>query len=392
MKPAAADIVVIGGGSAGICAAIAAARAGAKTILLERSDRLGGMGTLAKVHTFCGLYDPDVSQPPRLANPGLPAEIEARMRELTGTKPMQMGKVYVLPQDPETFASIAIELTSAEPALEVCFHTECSAITRHPDGSFEVETADRSFTCRAIVDTSADAIAAPLLGATRISEPPATTQRSASIFSMDHVGLAAREEGFRMRLALNIVRAVERGELPATAMGTACRASVRPGEIHFTTDLDPAPKPELLASGRIIAESLSRFLRATYPEYADATGPFPASEPGVRETFRWLGQYTLTADDLITGREFIDPAAYATWPIELRETTRGPKFRFFEKPAQIPLRCLVSAEIVGVFFAGRCLSATHEALASVRVMGTCFATGSAAGHAAADYCHMISQR
>ena len=71
--------------------------------------------------------------------------------------------------------------------------------------------------------------------------------------------------------------------------------------------------------------------------------------------------------------------------MELRETTRGPKLRFFEKPAQIPLRCLVSEEIEGVFFAGRCISATHEALASVRVMGTCFATGQAAGAAAADY-------
>lgn len=390
MKPAVADIVVIGGGSAGICAAIAAARTGAKTILLERSDRLGGMGTLAKVHTFCGLYDPDVSRPPRLSNPGLPAEIEVRMRELTGAKPVQMGKVYVLPQDPETFARIAIELTSAEPTLEVCFHTECSAISRHPDGSFTAETTAHSFTCRAIIDTSADAIAAPMLGATRFAEAPETTQRSASIFSMAHVTPAAREESFRMRLALDIVRAVARGELPASAMGTICRASVRPGEIHFTTDLDPAPKPELIASGQLIAERLSRFLRATYPEFAAATGPFPASEPGVRETFRWLGRYTLTADDLITGREFSDRAAFATWPIELRETTRGPQFRFFEKPAQIPLRCLISAEIDGVFFAGRCLSATHEALASVRVMGTCLATGSAAGQAAADRCGFAS--
>lgn len=385
MKPEPADIVVIGGGSAGICAAIAAARAGAKTVLLERSDRLGGMGTLAKIHTFCGLYDPDVSRPPRLANPGLPAEIESHMRRLTGAEPVKMGKVYFLPQDPDTFARIAIELTSAEPALVVAFHSECTAITRLPDGSFTVEAAGRAIACRAIIDTSADAIAAPLLGATRIAEPTATLQRSATIFSLQNVNPAARDDGFRMRLALDIVRAVGRGDLPATAMGTASRASVRPGEIHFTTDLDPAPKSELMAAGRLLAESLARFLRATYPEFATATGPYPAAEPGVRETFRWLGRYTLTADDLLTPRECDDPAAFATWPIELRETTRGPKFRFFENPAPIPLRCLTSAEIPGVFFAGRCLSATHEALASVRVMGTCFATGQAAGKEAARY-------
>jgi len=188
-----------------------------------------------------------------------------------------------------------------------------------------------------------------------------------------------------MRLALDIVRAVGLGDLPGAAMGTACRGSTRPGEVYFTTDLDPAPKPELMATGLTLAESLARFLRANYPEYTAATGPFLAAEPGVRETFRWLGQYTLTADDLLSGTEFPDTIAHATWPMELRETTRGPKLRFFGKPAPIPLRCLVSAEIEGVFFAGRCLSATHEALASVRVMGTCFATGQAAGKAAADF-------
>ena len=77
-----ADIVVIGGGSAGICAAIAAARLGSRVILVERSDQLGGMGTLAMVHTFCGLYHPDTSRPPQIANPGLPAEIERLTREL----------------------------------------------------------------------------------------------------------------------------------------------------------------------------------------------------------------------------------------------------------------------------------------------------------------------
>jgi hypothetical protein len=202
---------------------------------------------------------------------------------------------------------------------------------------------------------------------------------------MEHVAPAAMEESFRMRLALDIVRAVGRGDLPATAMGTSCRGSVRPGEVHFTTDLDPAPRPELMATGRALAQSLARFLRATYPEYASATGPFLAAEPGVRETYRWLGQYTLTADDLVAATEFPDTIARATWPMELRETTRGAKLRFFPKPAPIPLRCLVSGEIEGVFFAGRCLSATHEALASLRVMGTCFATGEAAGNAAAAY-------
>lgn len=382
-----ADIVVIGGGSAGLCAAIAAARAGARVVLIERSDRLGGMGTLAKVHTFCGLYQQDVSRPPQIANPGLPAEIERLMRIRTGVDPVRMGKVYVLPQDPATFALIASDLTLAEESLEVRFGTTCKAITLGVGGGFVVGTDAGSITCLSLIDASADAIAAAFLGATRLSVPPEKNQRSAFIFSLQGVDPSAMEEGFRMGLALAIVRAVAAGELPRTALGTACRPSTILGEIHFTTDLDPAPRDELMATGLTLAEAFTGFLRRKFPAYAAASGPFPADEPGTRESFRWKGQYILTEEDLITGREFPDTVAYATWPIELRENTRGAKLRFFEHPvpASIPLRSLTSAEIDGVFFAGRCISATHEALASLRVMGTCFATGQAAGKAAASY-------
>lgn len=382
-----ADLAVIGGGSAGLCAAVAAARTGAKVVLIERSDRLGGMGTLAKVHTFCGLYHPDVSLPPQIANPGLPAEIERLMRARTGAGPVKMGKVYVLPQDPAAFAVIAQDLALAEKSLEVRFGAACTAITGGAGEGFVLETEQGDIHCRALIDASADAAAAEFLGATRLSVAAETNQRSAFIFSLQGVDPAAMEEGFRMRLALAIVRGVAAGELPETAMATACRPSTVPGEIHFTTDLDPAPRDVLMATGLSLADALSGFLRRKFPEFAAASGPIPAAEPGVRETFRWQGQYVLTAEDLISGREFPDTVAYATWPIELRETTRGAKLRFFARPvpASIPLRALTSAEIAGVFFAGRCISATHEALASVRVMGTCFATGQAAGKAAAAY-------
>ncbi len=381
------DSVIIGGGSAGLCASVAAARKGAKVILIERSDRLGGMGTQAMAHTFCGLYNPDVSKPPSIANEGLPAEIEKLMREATGAAPVKMGKVYVLPQSPDAFTEIAHRLTSSEPNLEVRYHTTCTGITREPDGSFLVSTGEKTIHCRAIIDTSADALAAEFLGATRLSTPPEKLQRSAFIFSMKEVAPAAAGENFRMRLALEIVRAVASGGLPLTALGTACRASTAPGEIFFTTDLDPATSEKLLETGRVLSEKLASFLRSHFPEYTNATGPFPAAAPGIRESYRWLGEYTLTADDLLNATGFPDTVAHATWPMEMRETTKGPRMKFFDNPvpANIPLRCLKSAEIPGVFFAGRCISATHEALASVRVMGTCFATGQAVGIAAADY-------
>ena len=242
-QPHVADIVVIGGGSAGICAAIAAARLGSRVILVERSGQLGGMGTLAMVHTFCGLYHPDTSRPPLIANPGLPAEIERLTRELTGSGPVRMGKVYVLPQQPDTFATISGNLTMAEKDLEVWFQATCTGITRHKDETFTVQVGARSIACRALVDCSADAIVADFLGATRLSTDPASIQRAASIFLLKDIDPAATHEGFRMKLALEIVRAVNAGNLPAIAMGSTSRGSTRPGEIYFTTDLDPGSEP-----------------------------------------------------------------------------------------------------------------------------------------------------
>jgi hypothetical protein len=93
---------------------------------------------------------------------------------------------------------------------------------------------------------------------------------------------------------------------------------------------------------------------------------------------------TLTGDDLATNQRHEDDVALAGWPMEMRETARGPKFRFFDRPepAGIPAGCLQTGLAPGLFFAGRCLSADHQALASVRVMGTCMATGQAAAHLA----------
>ena len=106
---------------------------------------------------------------------------------------------------------------------------------------------------------------------------------------------------------------------------------------------------------------------------------------GVRESRRWIGGHVLIGAELLAGARFEDEIALATWPMEFRETTRGPKLRFPEgnRPAGIPLRCLVPAGSEALFVAGRCISTDHDAQASVRVMGTCFATGEAAGRAAA---------
>ncbi|HSI11925.1 MAG TPA: FAD-dependent oxidoreductase, partial [Chthoniobacter sp.] len=106
---------------------------------------------------------------------------------------------------------------------------------------------------------------------------------------------------------------------------------------------------------------------------------------GVRESRRIMGRYRLEMEDIERGAQFDDTVAFAAWPMELRETATGPRLRFptGEEPCGIPLRSLQARDDASLFMAGRCISSSHEAQASVRVIGTCLATGEAAGLAAA---------
>jgi hypothetical protein len=104
-----------------------------------------------------------------------------------------------------------------------------------------------------------------------------------------------------------------------------------------------------------------------------------------REGPRAFGEYTLSADDVLSGRKFPDGAVKNAWPIELWDQERGPTYRYLDTGDhyEIPLRCLKVRGIANCWCAGRCISATHEALGSTRVMGTCISLGEQGGREAA---------
>ena len=124
------DVAVIGGGSAGLAAAVTAARKGARTVLIERHGFLGGMGTASLVHSFCGLYLLREEPGAVFANAGFGVEIAERMMAATGIGPLRVGRVDLLPQHPVEFVRIADDLVSAEPGPEVLFHTVVTGVER----------------------------------------------------------------------------------------------------------------------------------------------------------------------------------------------------------------------------------------------------------------------
>ena len=389
-----ADVIVLGAGSAVLAAAVTAARQGVRFLLLERHGFAGGMGTASLVHTFCGLYRMG-GEEPVLANPGFPSEMAERMLRATGAAgPVKMGRVWVLMQHPVEFVRIADELL-AESGVEVIFHAEVVSAEKSPEG-WSLCVACRggmvSFSGKTVIDTSGDAVLAGMLGAEADLVEPARLQRPAYVFGIQ--GVTGGESG--LPLAGRIVDGIRRGLLPKEALGLHFRASGRAAEQFGTIDLsaseegdydplDAACLARLEQGGRAAAVAAIDYLKREAPGWETAYISHWPVRAGVRESRRWKGHQVLTGAQILAGTRHPDEIALATWPLEFRETNRGPKLRYpqGDLPAGIPLGCLMPVGLENVFTAGRCLSCDHEAQASIRVMGTCFATGQAAGLAAA---------
>lgn len=392
------DVIVVGGGSAGLAAAVTAARAGAQVLLVERHGFLGGMGTASLVSTFCGLYQMTDGDQPVYANPGFPVEMAERMLAATGQGPVRMGRVFVLPQHPVEFARIADELVQAESSLFCRLLSEVTRVVRDDDGWY-LETLCRgkreAWKARALVDASGDAELAGLLGCAAEQTESARLQRPAYVFGVQGVALA--DDALRLRTAGWIAEGVRAGCLPKAATGMAFRASGRPGESFATLDLSgaedgadydpgsPACLSALESEGRRLATLILGWLRSRATDWQHAFISCWPSRAGVRESRRWRGRCQLLGSQLQSGVRWGDEIALACWPMEFRESTRGPKWRYAEghSAAGIPLGCLRPVALDDVFVAGRCISVDHDAQASIRVMGTAFATGQAAGLAAA---------
>jgi len=393
------DVVVVGGGAAGVAAAVTAARSGARTALVERYGFLGGMATAGMVSTICGLYHTSASGPPEFLNGGVGEDFARRLAAMPGCgHPVRRGRTWVLPYTPFAFACLADELAASAPALDVYLHAYLvGAETR--EGRIEalrIANWERplELSARAVVDTSGDAAVAEHAGAATETAPVAARQLPSLVFVLQHVDTDLLGPGPRVALLRALVGAEREGRVPKGASNLTLAPSPQPGEVVCKLTLSgiaeelPAGRDFLTLAepeGRKRARAVAEFLR-TLPPFAGAFVSHAAPQVGVRESRRVVGRYQLTREDVLSARKFEDGVARASWPIELWEEGRpGATYEYLEdgRSYDIPLRCLQARDLGNLFVAGRCLSASHEALGSARVIGTCLATGEAAGRAAA---------
>lgn len=393
------DVVVVGGGAAGLAAAVAAGSAGARTALVERYGFLGGMATAGMVSTICGLYHGSPSGSPEPLNDGFAETFARRLAIMPGCqKPVRRGRTFVLPYTPFAFACLADELVASTPEVDVYLHAYLGGVDagRGRIDALRISTWERTVElCATVVaDTSGDGVVARYAGAATETVSLPDRQLPALVFVLQHVDGEALGAGARLALLRTLVAAERDGLLPEGASNLTLGLSSQPGEVIGKLALagvtkDLSERRDFLTAaeqeGRRRVLAVTEFLK-TLPAFGRAFLSHVATQVGVRESRRVIGRYELTREDVLSGRKFDDAVARASWPIELWEEGRlGATYEYLEdgQTYDIPLRSLQARDVDNLFMAGRCMSATHEALGSARVIGTCLATGEAVGRAAA---------
>jgi len=413
------DVMVVGGGNAGCAAAIAAARHGAQTLLVERYGFLGGTATASMVGPWMTFH----SGSKQIVG-GIAQEIVERL-QLLGASPGHLhdSSDYVptiTPFDPEIHKALLFEMME-EARVKLLLHAYFLCATRDERGvagaTFATVGGQRSYRAQVTIDATADAYVAASAGvATQQGDTRGRVQPATLMFRLSHVDLAKTASYLRahpdqMRSSL---KTHERKAQALTAVAglyalwneaqtdnlvdvprelVSFFASPYPDEVTVNmtrvTNVDPLDPDDLTRAeveARRQAMQLLRFFRTRVPGFEQARLAATGTQIGIRESRRIVGAYTLTKDDVLSGRSFYDGVARSAYPIDIHnpagsgtDTQRLPAGESYE----IPYRCLVPATIERLLVAGRCISTTHEALASTRLTPTVMTLGQAAGTAAA---------
>jgi hypothetical protein len=385
------DVVVVGGGSGGIGAAIGAAQAGASVHLVERYPFLGGAAITSSVLSYCGFFD----QRRELVVGGVGGDLLARLRAGGGYEEITFkwsGNTVVL-IDPE-FTKLTLDAMIADAGVSLGLHSYLA--TAECDGS-EIRTIttitageQRRIGAAVFVDASGDGNLAQAAGASLAVLPAA--ERQAATLSMRIGGVTpdAPISSDLMRAAVAAHNATNARQL-GRDHGPAARLPLS-GEITMqivdqsVDALDAHDLTRAETAARIQAWDYLNAFRNSMPgwenAYLVATGP----QIGVRETRHIVGRYEVTAADVLSARRRpLDGIARCGWPLEAHHGIGSTKYTPIEGRAfyDIPLDALRSVDRDNLWAAGRLVSSDTDAYCSLRVMGTAFATGQAAGAAAA---------
>ncbi|WP_138754141.1 FAD-dependent oxidoreductase [Paenibacillus sinopodophylli] len=368
-----ADVIVVGGGPAGTAAAISAARCGSKTILLEHSGQLGGMGTLGNVSIFMGVGNVTGIYREMIAE-FLPAALPSSHHE------------SIWPQYSPFELRHYLNRKLENEGIDVYYHT--SFISPIMSGKkltgviANTREGLRAFEGRVIIDCTGDARVAAEAGVPIHSgrSEDGLTQPMTLMFMMQDTGKPVTPYLPEDCYNYESVEELPQGRLlhwshmgDGTLLVNMTRVRGNGARIE---DINYAEKESL----RQVFSVANYLQRTEHPNHILSHVP---GQVGVRETNQIEGRYTLTEDDLTSGRRFEDVVAQTNYEIDIHNPTGGAntderKLEGYD----IPYRCMLPEHVEGLIVAGRSISASHVAMSSMRVQATCYALGQAAGIAA----------
>lgn len=389
------DVLVVGSGAAGIAAAIGAARCDADVVLLEKYGFGGGLATAGLVSTVCGLYLPGRGKENLFTPDPFPVEWACRLAELSGTQAVNLDDgIRFLPFDAWAFVLLADAMIRETPGLSAVFHATAAGVEVEGAKLVEVRALVRdrlvAFRPAAVVDCTGEATIVSLAGGN--TQDIVTSQRAGVVFAMDGVEENVTSSAGHLGVMRSVMAAVHCGKLPdAAANVSVMPVPVRRGRAFLKVGLaDESAEPlyrltHLEMRWRSVVDQLVKWLVAEVPAFQNASLACWPAEVGIRATRRTMGVTTLTEDDVLSVRKFPDGVACGTWPIERWDLPRKPTWKHLPDGEyyEIPANCLRAAHPDNLFVAGRCISATQQALASARVIATSLATGWASGVLAA---------
>ena len=385
------DVLVVGSGSAGATAAITAARLGAQVLLVERYGFMGGISTQV-LDTIYGFYTPGSAA--RKVVGGVPDDVIQALLDAKAAiyRPNTYGAGQGITYDPNRLKIIWERLALAA-GVRILYHTLVIDALREGQRVTGAVLANKAGLlrqpARVVIDASGDADVAARAGVPFESARDGPIQSLTTTFTLLNVDVERA----------TAVRKAELHERMAAASGYDLPR--KEGSVHITplpgvmaTNMtrvagfdptDPFQLSQAEIEGRRQALEYARFLIEQVPGYEHAALGNLSTQIGVRESRRIYGQYRLSRADVLAARKFEDGIALCGAPIEEHHAGQDTHWEYLPdgETYAIPYRCLLPQNAEGLLVAGRCLSADHDAHASVRSMGQCMAMGQAAGAAAA---------
>lgn len=418
-----ADVIVLGGGPAGVCSAIAAARNGARTLLVEETGCLGGMATMGGVNPFMTCFDKDGGN---MIIRGLFEEIVDRLIQKGGaihpaevgagtafTSYIIIGHNHVTPFDAEALKVVLDEMC-AEAGVQVLFHTSFVHPVMENDCITGVVLSNKAGLQLAegkmFIDCTGDADLAFRSGVPceMGDEASGRIQPATMFFRIGNVDSDKidedieknrdnfyRKDGVNYRsLHWRVTEAREAGDWNLKRVSIGLFRGVRKDEWNINTSrimgvigTDPVSVSEAEAEGRRQVQQIFAFFKKYVPGCENAVLMGTPAHIGIRETRHIRGEYALCTEDVLQGRVPEDSVLLAANSIDVHGRF-GPMSNEYVTVENgeyygVPYRCLVPQKVENLLVAGRCVSATSEAAGAIRVMPPCMALGQAAGTAAA---------